>query len=208
MRTIKTPVVVALAAVLASGAGALIGLQRPGPRGPAQPAAPTERTASERAGNLSNPALSEPTPRREISAAESAPALTERRTTPEPPQSITPRPPAPSSPAPRVPETVQDPLARVALRFVGADPDAEAYWGMAINDPSLSAHERQDLIEDLNEDGFPDPEHPTASDLPLIVSRIDLIEELAPAAVDKVNWDAFLEAHKDLVNMYVQLTQH
>ena len=35
-----------------------------------------------------------------------------------------------------------------------ADEGAEAYWYEAINDPSLSAHERQDLIEDLNEEGI------------------------------------------------------
>jgi hypothetical protein len=62
-------------------------------------------------------------------------------------------------------------VARVALSFVGADEDAEAYWVQAINDPNLSAHERQDLIEDLNEEGFADPHHPTWEDLPLIVSR-------------------------------------
>lgn len=98
-------------------------------------------------------------------------------------------------------EPIQDPTARVALSFVGADPDAEAYWIGAINNPGLSAHERQDLIEDLNEDGLSDPRHPGPQDWPLIVSRIRLIEELAPYAVDQVNWDAFMEAYKDLLNL-------
>jgi hypothetical protein len=89
----------------------------------------------------------------------------------------------------------------VALSFVGADPEAEAYWVAAINDPSLSADERQNLIEDLNEDGLSDPKHPGPEDLPLIVSRLQLIEELAPNAMDQVNLDAFQEAHKDLVAM-------
>jgi hypothetical protein len=35
----------------------------------------------------------------------------------------------------------------------------------------------------------------------LIVSRIQLIEELAPYAMDQVNADAFREAYKDLVNL-------
>ena len=92
--------------------------------------------------------------------------------------------------------------ARQALSFVGIDPDAEAVWADAINDPSRTAHERQDLIEDLNEDGFPDPKHVTAADLPLIESRLALIEQFAPDAMDDVNAAAFAEAYKDLVNMY------
>lgn len=102
---------------------------------------------------------------------------------------------------PRAREPLQDPMARVALAFVGADADAEAYWYAAINDPSLSAHEREDLIEDLNEDGLSDPKHPTADDLPLIVSRLLIIEEVGPVAMDVVNADAFQEAYKDLVNL-------
>jgi len=96
---------------------------------------------------------------------------------------------------------VQDPIARVALSFVGSDPVADAYWTSAINDPTMPSEERKDLIEDLNEDGFIDPQHPTAEDLPLIVSRIRLIEQLAPSAMDDVNRDAFAEAYKDLVYM-------
>lgn len=95
----------------------------------------------------------------------------------------------------------QDPLARVALAFVGEDPWAEAYWYLAINDPSLPPTERQDLIEDLNEDGLFDPKHPTIEDLPLIVSRIWLIEQVGWDAMDQVNADAFAEAYKDLVNL-------
>lgn len=204
MKTMKTQTVVALAVVLACGAVALAAFLRSAPRGPARPAA----SAGERAGNRTPPATPDPALRKKISSANSAVALAGGQAKPEVPQSTAPRSPAPSGPASRTPEPVQDPLARVALSFVGADPDAEAYWDMAINDPSLSAHERQDLIEDLNEDGFPDPDHPTVDDLPLIVSRLFLIEELAPDAMDKVNWDAFLEAHKDLVNMYTSLTQH
>jgi hypothetical protein len=103
---------------------------------------------------------------------------------------------------------VGDPLARVALSFVGADPYAEAYWIGAINNPDLSADERQNLIEDLNEDGLSDPDSPTAADLPLIANRRQLIEELAPDAMDDVNAAAFQEAHKDLMNMYARLTRN
>jgi len=98
-------------------------------------------------------------------------------------------------------EPPQDPIARVALAFVGADPEAEAYWCEAINDPGLSGHERSDLIEDLNEDGLSDPKRPTLEDLPVILNRLRLIQELAPDAMDQVNLDAFAEAYKDLLNL-------
>jgi hypothetical protein len=102
---------------------------------------------------------------------------------------------------------IQDPVAREALSLVGIDADAEAYWLDAINDASLSSHERQDLIEDLNEEGFSDPKNLSVADLPLILNRIAIIEELAPDAMDKVNADAFAEAYKDLVNMYGKVVQ-
>ena len=100
-----------------------------------------------------------------------------------------------------VKEPLKDPLAREALALVGLDPTAEAYWHAAINDPDLSAHERQDLIEDLNEEGLFDPKHPGPEDLPLILNRIQLIGLAAPYAMDQVNADAFQEAYKDLVNL-------
>jgi len=96
---------------------------------------------------------------------------------------------------------IQDPDARDALSLVGADPVAEAYWVAAINNPNLPADERKNLIEDLNEDGLSDPHHPGPQDMPLILSRIQLIEELAPNSMDQVNTDAFAEAYKDLVNL-------
>lgn len=92
-----------------------------------------------------------------------------------------------------------DPDARLALAFVGVDPDAEDYWLAAINDPSLPANERQDLIEDLNEVGISDPKHPAPEDLPVILSRIELLETLDP--MDQVNLDAMKEAYKDLANL-------
>jgi hypothetical protein len=98
-------------------------------------------------------------------------------------------------------EPLQDPIARVALSLVGADPDAEDYWFAAINDLSLPANERQDLIEDLNEEGLSDPEHPTLDDLPLIFNRLALIETIGPDAADEVNAAAFDEAYKDLLNL-------
>src|SRR6516162_7381393 len=58
------------------------------------------------------------------------------------------------------PRQLADPDARVALAFVGVDPDAEAYWEEAIFDPGLPDKERDDLMEDLNEVGFADPKNP------------------------------------------------
>lgn len=95
--------------------------------------------------------------------------------------------------------------ARAALGLVGADADAEKVWATAINDPNMSAHDRKDLIEDLNETGFADPKHLTADDLPLIVNRLKLIENMAPNAMDDVNAAAFAEAYKDLTHMYQRL---
>jgi hypothetical protein len=129
-------------------------------------------------------------------------------------------PPAPERAPERTPKAEQPPqapqftqpqpdltTAREALSYVGLDSDAEEYWYGAINNPSLSANERQNLIEDLNEDGFADPRNPTLDELPLIVNRLLLIEDVAGDAMDQVNADAFQEAYKDLVNMYQALTR-
>ena len=118
----------------------------------------------------------------------------------------TPPPPSPPVPSPGG-KTIQDPLAREALALVGADPLAERVWAEAINNPALAPNERKDLIEDLNEDGFPDPHHVTPDDLPLIWSRIELIERYGPESMDEVNVEAFLEAYKDLWNMITRLAQ-
>jgi hypothetical protein len=48
-------------------------------------------------------------------------------------------------------------------------------------------------------------QHPSVDELPLIVNRLQIIEENAPAAMDEVNARSFAEAYKDLVNMYVRL---
>ena len=94
----------------------------------------------------------------------------------------------------------REPLARLALTFAGADPQANDFYVTAINDMGLTKDQRSNLIEDLNEDGFSNPKNLSASDLPLIENRLALIEQLAPSAADDVNAAAFKEAHKDLVN--------
>jgi hypothetical protein len=110
----------------------------------------------------------------------------------------------PSSPAGNEPDP-QQPVARIALSYVGEDPAAEAVWIASINDPNVSAHDRSDLIEDQNEEGFDDPHNITNDDLPLIENRLALIERLAPQSMDDTNAAAFAEAYKDLVNMRAKL---
>jgi hypothetical protein len=100
----------------------------------------------------------------------------------------------------------KEPLARLALNFVGADAQANEFYQKAINDPVLSRGDRKNLIEDLNEDGFADPRNLTSKDLALIQNRISLIERLAPSAMDQANAAAFREAYKDLVNMRAKVT--
>jgi len=94
--------------------------------------------------------------------------------------------------------------ARVALGMIGYDRDADEVWIRLINDPSLSANARSNLIEDLNEDGL-SYRNLTLDDLPVIEYRLELIEDLLPYAMDEVNSDAFKEARKDLENMVDRL---
>jgi hypothetical protein len=107
---------------------------------------------------------------------------------------------APFHPATKVKPPVQDPAARAALSWVGADADAEQYWLAAISDPQLSDQEREDLMEDLNEEGLSDPQHPGPEDMPLIRNRLQLIEEIAPFA-DEFMLTHLGEAYKDLSHL-------
>ncbi len=95
---------------------------------------------------------------------------------------------------------LQDPMAREILKLVGSDSDAEAYWIRAIFDKSLSDKERDDLIEDLNEEGLSDPKNPGPQDRRLIETRLLIIEEIYPYA-DSVMVPHLQEAYKDLQNL-------
>lgn len=110
-----------------------------------------------------------------------------------------------SAPAKKPKEPLRDPDAREALALVGVDPDAEAYWLGAIYDSSLPAQEREDLIEDLNEDGLSDKKNPGPQDLPVILNRLALIEDIVPTA-DDFMLEHLREAYKDLVNL-ARITQ-
>ena len=126
---------------------------------------------------------------------------------PAPPVAVAPPPVARPVPAPApIPQVIDEPFAREALAYVGADPEAERVWVQAINDTAnLSPHDRQNLIEDLNETGFDDPDNLTPADLPLINARLDLIDALYQDAADDTNAVAFDEAYKDLLNMRARL---
>ncbi len=110
---------------------------------------------------------------------------------------------APASNAPTTHPAVDLQEARDALELVGTDVDAEMLWVRAINDPGLSANDRSDLIEDLNDHGVPREKDVTAKDLPIIKRRMQIIHEHASAPMDDVNAAAFAEAYKDLSNMLI-----
>ena len=117
----------------------------------------------------------------------------------------------PAAAPPERDSRLDDPAAkeqrgRTALAMIGRNPEADEVWIQIINDPSLSANARSNLIEDLNEDGL-SYRNLTSDDLPVIKYRIELVEGLRPYAMDKTNADAFQEAHKDLVNMANRLAR-
>jgi hypothetical protein len=96
-------------------------------------------------------------------------------------------------------KVVLDPVAREALSLVGVDPYAELYWFSALNDPSLPQSERQDLVDDLNEEGLPDPKHPTIDDLPVLLVRIKTLETAMQLFKgDVYDWQ---EPYEDLTNL-------
>ncbi len=98
---------------------------------------------------------------------------------------------------PRIADVAKkEPLARLALDYVGADPAATELWQQAISDPATLKGQRKDLVEDLNEKGFADLKNLGPRDLPLIESRIAVIEKLAPTATDPVNAAAFKQAYR------------
>jgi len=111
----------------------------------------------------------------------------------------------PPVPARKPKEPLHDPAARVAMSFVGIDPEAEAYWLEAIFDSGLPENEREDLMEDLNEEGLSDHKHPGPQDLPVILNRLTIIEQILPHA-DEFMVTHLGEAYKDLVNL-AEITQ-
>jgi len=95
-------------------------------------------------------------------------------------------------------------MAYAALSYVGLDDQANEVWYTAINDPALPPDARQDLIAGLGAEGLPDVRNLTAADLPLIDTRLAIIEGLAPDADDD-NADAFASAYQELLAMHTML---
>jgi len=106
-----------------------------------------------------------------------------------------------AEPVVQKPEPTACEIAREALYTVGLDPVAEKVWLDTINNLDNPAHDRKNLIEDLDTTGFKSHRNPTPEDVPLIQSRLALIEKYAPSAADPVNAAAFQEAKKDLTRM-------
>ena len=153
---------------------------------------PIPEPAAPIAPRRQQPAVPTPAPQAQSAAPRSAP-------TPKQPA------PAPRRNAPTVNQPIDAATARQALEGVGADDQATEVWYQAINDTNLTPNQRKNLIEDLNETGFADPRNLTSADLPLIESRIALLEQIADNAMDDVNAAAFDEAYKDLLNMRARL---
>ncbi|HEX7618614.1 MAG TPA: hypothetical protein VF480_07840 [Verrucomicrobiae bacterium] len=164
-----------------------------------KPERPVALEQASQPATIPAPKISESTTPAEIPVVESKPHIEPAPTNVQPaanPQKVVTQ----TAPPANANGPLQDPTARAALSLVGADPDAEQYWAEAIFDPSLPDQEREDLMEDLNEDGLSDPQHPGPQDLPLIVNRIRIIEEIAPYA-DDFMLEHLGEADKDLRNM-------
>jgi hypothetical protein len=163
----------------------------------------SERKNSAPRVELAATTISEPVPVEEPGPAE--PVATPDTAAP-PVKASAPASPA-AAPGPKPKEERQDPLAREAMALVGVDPEAEAYWFEAINDPSLSDSEREDLIEDLNESGFSDGNgrRPTVDDLPIIDNRLDLLIQLRSfGPFNDVRDPSIDEAINDLLKIHNQ----
>lgn len=103
----------------------------------------------------------------------------------------------------------KEPLARVALSCVGANPQAVGLFHTAVLDPSLLPDQKRNLVEDLNQDGISNRKAPTREDLQIIAKRYELTQ--AYLQQDYVQNDnllnaAFHEANKDLRKMLEKAT--
>jgi hypothetical protein len=98
----------------------------------------------------------------------------------------------------------REPLARVALTYVGASEQAGQLWHAAINDPTLKPAQRRELVLDLDQDGLQNDKTPTPADLPIVANRLALTQAYLQQDYvrnDSVLNKAFLEANKDLLKL-------
>ena len=98
----------------------------------------------------------------------------------------------------------KEPLARLALAFVGANPQAEQLFHTAVLDGALTPDARRNLIEDLNQDGLSSKKTLSPEDLNLVNARYRLTQTYLQQDYvqgDQMLLAAFKEADKDLRNM-------
>lgn len=98
----------------------------------------------------------------------------------------------------------KEPLARVALAYVGTSEQALELFHTAVTDPAMLPDQTRNLIEDLNDDGLSNRKTPTAEDLQIIANRYAVTQAYLQQDYvrnDKVLNAAFREADKDLRNM-------
>ena len=202
MKMKTTTLTVGLVVIIACIVGGVMLVKRPQPAQNARHETQASRQAPVEPA-VTTPIREVPPQAAAIPSPDSAPSSEPAK--PEREKSIKkPEPPPPAKPT-KKPKQLQDPLARVAMSLVGVDPDAEAYWLDAIYDSSLPDEEREDLIEDLNEEGLSDHKRPGPEDFPLIMNRIAIIEEIVPHA-DEFMLPHLREAYKDLLNL-AEITQ-
>ena len=98
----------------------------------------------------------------------------------------------------------KEPLARLGLAFVGANPQAAELFHTAVLDQALLPDHRRELVEDLNQDGLSNKKTPTPEDLQMIANRYALTQAYLQQDYvqnDNVLNAAFREADKDLRQM-------
>ena len=98
----------------------------------------------------------------------------------------------------------KEPLARLALAYVGANPQAEQLFHTAVLDGALTPDARRNLIEDLNQDGLSSKKNLSPEDLSLVTARYRLTQTYLQQDYvqgDRMLLEAFKEADKDLRNM-------
>ncbi len=95
----------------------------------------------------------------------------------------------------------KEPLARVALAYVGTSEQALDLFHTALVDPTMLPDQTRNLVEDLNDDGLSNRSAPTPEDLKIIANRYALTQAYLQEDYvrnDKILNAAFLEADKDL----------
>ena len=98
----------------------------------------------------------------------------------------------------------KEPLARLALAFVGANPQAGELFHTAVLDGALTPDARRNLIEDLNQDGLSSKKNPSPEDLALVTARYRLTQTYLQQDYvqgDRMLLAAFKEADKDLLKI-------